>query len=152
MSKKHSAVAVFLFLGITSLFVLYKMSHIPVLKDISVATGTMRFEVVTTQEAQEKGLSGKTAIPSNYGMLFVFKTPDRYGFWMKGMLTPIDIVWLTSDGTITLIDASVDPGTYPHAFYPPVPVSYVLETKAGFAAEKGWIVGSKIALPPPYGS
>lgn len=133
-------------------FVLYKMSYIPALKDTTVSVGTMRFEVVTSVEAQEKGLGGRSSIPSNYGMLFVFNTPDRYGFWMKDMLTPIDIIWLTKEGKVVSIDASVSPATYPNAFYPPTPVSYVLETRAGFAAEKGWGIGSTIPLPPPYGN
>lgn len=133
-------------------FVLYKMSYTPSIKDTTVSVGTMRFEIVTTAEAQERGLGGRSSIPSNYGMLFVFNTPDRYGFWMKDMLVPIDIIWLTKEGRVVAVDASISPATYPKPFYPPTPVSYVLETRAGFASEKGWGIGSTISLPPPYGN
>ena len=27
-------------------------------------------------------------------MLFVFDTPGLYGFWMKGMRFPLDILWI----------------------------------------------------------
>jgi uncharacterized membrane protein (UPF0127 family) len=57
------------------------------------------------------------------------------------------MIWLSSDGTIASITPSVSPDTYPNVFYPPVPIRYVLETKAGFAKEKNWKVGTKVQLP-----
>ncbi len=107
----------------------------------------MRFEVVTTQAEQEQGLSGRETVPENYGMLFVFPQEERTGFWMKDMLVPIDIIWLSDTGTILGIEDSVSPDTYPEAFYPPQPAKYVLETKAGEARRRGWSVGTQIALP-----
>lgn len=114
--------------------------------DIQVQNG-LRLEVVKTLSQQEKGLSGRAEIPDNYGMLFVFPTKGRYGFWMKDMLVPIDIIWLADDGTILKIDAHADPSSYPEPFYPPEPVRYVLETRAGFAQVMGWKEGSVFALP-----
>jgi uncharacterized membrane protein (UPF0127 family) len=114
------------------------------------ADTAMNFEVVTTQAAQEKGLGGRADIPENYGMLFVFPADEKVGFWMKDMLVPIDIVWLADDGTILGIEDTVSPSTYPEAFYPPRPVKYVLETKAGEMRRKGWSAGTKVPLPLPY--
>lgn len=133
------------------------VSDISVVKDTRSADATatstaMQFEVVTSQAQQELGLGNRSSIPDNYGMLFVFKDKQRYGFWMKDMLAPIDIIWLSDNGTVLLIDHSVDPATYPHAFYPPVPVRYVLETRAGYAADHGWDAGTEVPLPAPYGS
>jgi uncharacterized membrane protein (UPF0127 family) len=107
----------------------------------------MHFEIVTTAAAQERGLGGRADIPENFGMLFVFAQADRYGFWMKDMLEPIDMIWLDTDGTILKIDANVQPNTYPEAFYPPKPVKYVLETRANEAARRGWKTGIKVELP-----
>jgi len=118
----------------------------------SSASTQMRFEIADTPEKQELGLGNRAVIPDNYGMLFVFQKPDRYGFWMKDMLASIDMVWLSKDGTIVLIDHSVDPSTYPNVFYPPVPVSYVLETRAGYARDHDWNVGTRVTLPSPYNS
>ncbi|KND47184.1 MAG: hypothetical protein AB199_01995 [Parcubacteria bacterium C7867-004] len=106
-----------------------------------------RYEIVDTDALRELGLGGRASIPSEYGMLFVFEQADRYGFWMKGMQTSIDIIWLSEDGTILAINESVSPDTYPKPFYPPVPVRYVLETRAGEANAKGWDVGTKLNLP-----
>lgn len=113
---------------------------------------SMRFEVVTTLADQERGLGGRSVIPDDYGMLFPFTSDQTPGFWMKDMLAPIDIVWIDATGTILKVDASVATSTYPEAFYPPAPVRYVLETQAGYAAAHAWSVGTKVALPAPYGA
>lgn len=113
---------------------------------------TLRFEIATTTAAQARGLGGRVDIPENYGMLFVFPTDDRRGFWMKDMLAPIDIVWLSDTGVVLGYEDSVAPNSYPKAFYPPQPVKYVLETKAGEIRRRGWNVGTIVPLPLPYRS
>lgn len=115
------------------------------------ATGDITFEVVTTPDVQERGLGGRIDIPDNYGMLFVFSEDGMPGFWMKDMLTSIDMIWLTDAGTIASITPSVSPQTFPSVFYPPQPIRYVIETRAGFAQEKEWKIGTQVPLPLPYG-
>ena len=110
-------------------------------------TSSFDFEVVASPEAREQGLSGRADVPHGYGMLFVFDQPGNYGFWMKDMLVPIDIIWLNGDGTIVGIEDSVSPSTYPAPFFPPSPVKLVLETRAGEAKAQGWSVGTKLRLP-----
>lgn len=109
--------------------------------------GDMRFEVVDTPEDRELGLSGRTEVDHGYGMLFVFEEPGTPGFWMKDMQVPIDIIWLSDDGTILGIEGNVSPSTYPSVFYAPSPLRLVLETRAGYAKDAGWSVGDRIALP-----
>ncbi|MDR3547631.1 MAG: DUF192 domain-containing protein [Candidatus Pacebacteria bacterium] len=108
------------------------------------------FEVSSTTAEQEQGLGDRANVPDNYAMLFAFPQDNQYGFWMKDMLVPLDMVWLTDDGDIASITPDVAPDTYPTVFYPPEPIRYVLETKAGFAAEKGWKPATHIELPLPY--
>lgn len=109
------------------------------------------FEVSTTTAQQEQGLSGRAVVPDNYAMLFVFPQDGQYGFWMKDMLVPLDMIWLTDNGTIASITPDVPANSYPTVFYPPEPIRYVLETRVGLAAEKGWKAGTRIPLPLPYG-
>ncbi len=104
-------------------------------------------EIADAQEEREQGLSGRTALASDYGLLFVFEDKDAYGFWMKDMLIPIDILWLSDTGIILGIEHSVQPDTYPTVFYAPMPVQYVLEVAAGTAIRSGWDVGDAIELP-----
>ena len=70
-------------------------------------------------------------------MLFVFPEDGSYGFWMKDMLTSIDMIWLADDG----IDCEREQvGSLRihtlKALCPSQPVRYVLETKAGFFDRK----------------
>ena len=127
------------------------MSYKKPIKDtIGHAQSTLTYEIADTPAKQELGLGNRASIPDNYGMLFVFAKDDRYGFWMKDMLVPIDMLWLSDNGTVVAVDDTVEPDTYPHAFYPPVPVRYVVETRAGFAASHDIVVGSVVPLPAPY--
>jgi len=113
------------------------------LSDIS----SIRFEIADTPQKQIQGLSRRADVPSGYGMLFVFPSDDAYGFWMKDMLVPIDIIWLSDTGKIVGIEDSVSPSTYPSVFYPPEPVRYVLEMRAGEARARGWTIGSSAGIP-----
>jgi len=94
---------------------------------------SLRIEYATSTMALEKGLGGRTNVPSDYGMLFVFPEDDYYGFWMKDMLVPIDIFWLDDKGRVVSIAEDVAPSSYPSVFYPSASARYVLEIAAGFA-------------------
>lgn len=91
--------------------------------------------VVDIPEARAKGLSGRNSLAANKGMLFIFPDDGIYGFWMKDMLFPIDIVWISADKRVVHVDSGVSPITYPRVFEPPLPVRYVLELPAGKAKE-----------------
>ena len=71
-------------------------------------------------------------------MLFVFDEDGDWGIWMKDMQFPIDILYISQNGSVVSIDANISPNTYdtnpPEVFYPPLAVRYVLELPAGFAA------------------
>ena len=105
-----------------------------------------RIDVADSEEEWETGLTGKE-VPPDYGMLFIFDTEGSYGFWMKGTLAPLDVIWLSRDGVIVGIEHSLAPDTYPQSYYPPSPVRYVLETLGGTAKERGWEKGTKLSLP-----
>lgn len=127
--------------------VLYMHLSAPTQGPEDVRADPISFELADTPEEQERGLSGRSEVPHRYAMLFVFPKAGRYGFWMKDMRVPIDIVWLDEAGVVTRIDAWVDPASYPTLYYPPVPTRYVIETRAGEAEALGWEEGSAIALP-----
>lgn len=92
-------------------------------------------EVADTPAEQEQGLSGRMSLDG--GMLFVFQSPDRYGFWMKDMAFPIDIVWMDAERRVIAVDANVSPDSYPKTYYPPSDAMYVLELNAGQAEVLG---------------
>ena len=107
---------------------------------------SLKIEYATTTTERETGLGGRVSVPDNYGMLFVFNTSDKYGFWMKDMLVPIDIFWLNDKGQVVSIAENVATSSFPNVFYPTEPARYVLETAAGFAHAHSITIGTPLLL------
>jgi uncharacterized membrane protein (UPF0127 family) len=107
---------------------------------------SLRLDYATTEATRELGLGGRTNVPKNYGMLFVFPRDDRYGFWMKDTLVPLDMFWLNDKGQVVYIARDVATSTYPGVFYPTSPARYVLETAAGFADAHAVATGTPLEL------
>lgn len=102
-------------------------------------------EVRDTPRARTQGLSGRDFLEEGKGMLFVFPVDGYYSFWMKDMKFPIDIVWISKDGSVVDIQNEVSPETYPeYSFAPQDTARYVLELRAGFVKEHGVSVGSVV--------
>ena len=79
-------------------------------------------------------------------MFFIFPLSARYGFWMKDMNFPIDIIWI--DGSYRKVETTtnITPDTYPTTFHPYLPAKYVLEVNAGFVRKQNIYVGDRIIL------
>ena len=107
----------------------------------------LTLEYAITEGERARGLGGRAHVPEGYGMLFVFDESDRYGFWMKETLVPLDIFWLDDKGHVVSMALSVATSTYPNVFYPAAPARYVLETRAGFGRDHGIATGTKLVLP-----
>jgi uncharacterized membrane protein (UPF0127 family) len=106
---------------------------------------SLRLDYATTNATRALGLGGKK-VPEGYGMLFLFKKEDFYGFWMKDTLVPLDLFWFDSQGHLVYMATDVATSTYPNVFYPNAPARYVLETAAGFARTHHVKVGMPLML------
>ncbi len=107
-------------------------------------------EVADTPLLRQRGLTGRTYLPERRGMLFIPDELDAGPFWMKGMLFPLDFIWVGSDCRVADVNAYADvpgPGTpddrirrynsYPGAVY-------TLEVNAGEADRFRIRVGDKV--------
>jgi uncharacterized membrane protein (UPF0127 family) len=123
--------------------------HVSVASSDVVQIGDARVHVTIadTDALRTHGLSGKKELAPDEGMLFVFDHEDRYSFWMKDMLFPIDIVWLSTDGTIVYSADDVQPSTYPKTFQSVAPAQFVLELPAHFMNRHNLKIGDKAILP-----
>lgn len=102
-------------------------------------------EVVRTPEEQSRGLSGHAPLASNEGMLFPFPSGSAPGFWMKDMLFPIDIIWIADGRVVGFVKrAAPDDSPQRMTYYPPQPITEVLEVAAGTAARLGILVGDLV--------
>lgn len=121
-------------------------------KTIKVGGTQIQVEIANTESSRELGLGGRSSLSENSGMLFVFDqkgiTP---GFWMKGMLIPLDLVWI-SGGKIVKIDknaqppAANTPDSSLSVYMPGQPVDYVLEVNGGFSDKNSLRTGASVDL------
>lgn len=114
---------------------------------ITVGANTYAVYVVTSLEEQAKGLSGWKKLESGQGMLFTYPEPRQAAFWMKGMLFPIDIIWIRQGRVVGITpDAQPDPSIMPKIYNSPGPVDMVLEVLAGAADADGLRVGDSVKV------
>lgn len=113
-------------------------------KRIRVIVGdkTISAEVANTDQERAQGLSGRESLGAETGLIFVFDTPGKYGFWMKNMKFPIDIVWIDETLQVVGVERLINPDTYPAQFFPPSDIKYALELTAGEASILGIDTGS----------
>ncbi len=105
-------------------------------------------EVASTEAQRVAGLSNRTSLEAEKGMLFVFSQAGNYPFWMKGMNFPLDIIWIAKNGTVVFIERNAQPCTTTECIPidPQKNVSYVLEVNAGIASSIGLKVGDKVEI------
>lgn len=122
-------------------------------KIVTIGVKNINIEIANTNKLREKGLGNRSSLPENNGMLFVFDSkPVMVNFWMKDMLMPIDIIWITNN-KITKIDKNVPfypagtPDNQLKVYGPVSPIDYVLEVNSGFSAKNNIMVGDVVTLP-----
>lgn len=115
-------------------------------KILKIGGITLNIEVANTDAERVQGLSGRSGLSENGGMLFVFDNEGYYGFWMKDMNFPIDMAWLDKNKQIINIESNISPATYPQVFNPPAPSLYVLEVSAGFLSKNNIKIGDFVAF------
>ncbi len=106
---------------------------------------TLRLSVAATNAQRERGLMSVPFVPSGQGMLFAFPGGDELrGFWMKDTITPLDMVFVRSDGTIVMIAENV-PATAPNT-----PENKIArrEAVAKYVIELGARESERIGLKP----
>ncbi len=125
---------------------------------VEIAGKIINVELADTDSKREQGLSGHKPLADDEGMLFVFDQPDKYAFWMKDMLFPIDIIWLKvlppakgedlGGGEVIHIEKNAQPSSYPDSFEPGADAQYVLEVNAGFSEKNSFKIGDRIKFLP----
>jgi uncharacterized membrane protein (UPF0127 family) len=87
-------------------------------------------EYALTKEEQSRGLGGRESLCQTCAMAFPFIVPGRPAFWMEGMRFPIDIMWVSSDGSVVDIARRISPDSR-ELYQPEELATLVLEFNAG---------------------
>lgn len=155
-SQNNKAKWIYIFFIVLTLVFVYVYSHTlfskpEQVKDVFFSQGqvfvgenALNVDVADTLSSRERGLSGRKSLGLDEGTFFIFQKPDRYGFWMKDMFFPLDIIWMNSDFVVNHIEKEVSPDTFPKVFYPESDSMYVLEIFSGNADRLGIKIGDKI--------
>ena len=107
---------------------------------------TINVEVARSPQAQTRGLGGRPSLKKGTGMAFPYNGPGLRGIWMKGMLIPIDILWIL-EGRIVAIEPDVPPPSSNGALAVFSHVAdLVLEVPAGNAKEMGIRIGQSVKV------
>jgi uncharacterized membrane protein (UPF0127 family) len=60
-------------------------------------------EIADTDDERALGLMGRTSLPEDAGMIFIYPEPAEGGYWMKNTLIPLSIAFYDADGEILRI-------------------------------------------------
>jgi uncharacterized protein len=119
-----------------------------VVKNPTVLINGQKLNLIIAKTDKEKqiGLSNHNNLPENEGMLFPFKQPGLYPFWMKNMQFPIDIIYI-KDNKITTIYRNVPVPTNkqsPPVYMPKTVSDTVLEINANLSKKYNFKMGDKV--------
>lgn len=112
---------------------------------IKIGSKTYKLEQVNTPEEQRLGLSNRTLLGSDSGMVFVFSSSQDQCIWMKDMRFSLDILWLDMTGKIIALEKNVNPASYPRQ-YCHGPTKYVIELNAGEVESANIDIGQNVKL------
>jgi len=111
---------------------------------MSVSGVELNVEIAKTGAERYMGLSYRTTLPANAGMLFVFPAEKQLVFTMRNTLIPLSIAYLSKDWVINEIH---DMPVGPNQLFPSKrPAQYALEVNQGWFNEHGVAVGDQITL------
>lgn len=112
-------------------------------------TSSVKVYIANNDQSREQGLSDIKELPTGNGALFIFDSPGKYGFWMKDMNFPIDMIWIDENKMIAGVTKNVLPSSYPFIFMPPRPILYVLEMNVGSVEKFGLKTGTSVRFSLP---
>lgn len=105
------------------------------IKKASGESVAMTVELARTSQEQETGLMGRSGLPDNWGMLFIFGQMGRVAFWMKDTPLALSIAFIDDKGKIVDIQDMAPFSLDTHS--PNQDYLSALEVTKGYFAGKG---------------
>jgi len=109
----------------------------------------LQLDVADSPQERRDGLSNFDSLADNQGMIFLYEESGTYGFWMKDMSFPIDIIWLDKNNRVVKVKRSAQPASFPETFSPDRPAKKVIETPSGWTEEQNIKTGDQLTLVEP---
>ncbi len=114
---------------------------------------TFTVEIASTTLEQTRGLSYRTSLGQNDGMLFIFPIGAVQTFWMKDMNFPLDMIWISGTTVVGFTEnipapVSGTPLWSLPVYSSPPNTDKVLEVNAGTVAKYGIKTGDTVFIGP----
>jgi len=124
-------------------------------RDLLVGEKKLSVEIARTDAEMRQGLSDRTSLPQNGGMLFDFGQDSSIipSFLMKDMNFALDFIWIKNNFVIG-ITSNVEPPDKDEKsdtknlilYTPPSPIDKVLEVNSGWAEKNRIAVGDAVEV------
>ncbi len=100
-------------------------------------------QIAETKKEMKIGLSNRSSLNSDSGMLFVFDAENIPYFWMKDMQFPLDIIWINQNMKIVGIEKNLQPCNPANCglFKPNEKAKYVIEINGNQSGQYNFKVG-----------
>jgi uncharacterized membrane protein (UPF0127 family) len=138
------AVVFFSFIKLSGCFNHAPQNGLPTVP-MKIGEKTFEIEIANTQDQRMTGLMRRDSMPSDHGMIFVFRTEQDWSFYMKNTRIPLDLLFIDAGGTIRSIHKlkpyDLTSVTSPNA------VKYAIELNEDAAAKAGAKVGQRVVVP-----
>ena len=115
---------------------------------VTVNSHELIIELATTPETRSCGLSLRSKLPANRGMLFAYNEPEILTFWMKNTHIPLSIAFIDYAGGIVDIQ-KMNPLLVNINYISPIPVSFALEVNQGWFEDNDIGIGDKLIFDFP---
>lgn len=133
------------FAACAALVLLPSYLYRPATTKLVTETKTYTLEVMASESARIRGLSGRPRIENNKGLLFVYPTDAQVCMWMKDMKFNIDILWLNDSKEVLRVEKDVKPSSYPNRYCNDY-TRYVIELNAGQTEKSKIKLGQKLDI------
>lgn len=108
---------------------------------------TLRVEVADDPAEREAGLSGRTSLPADAGMAFIWEEPVRARFWMKDTLIPLQIAfWDAEERIVAILDMEPCRAEPCPTYGPRQAFVGAAEANAGWFTSHGVAIGATVSL------
>jgi uncharacterized membrane protein (UPF0127 family) len=107
----------------------------------------LKVELARTRAERQQGLMNRSSLGAKAGMVFLYPTDHRGGYWMKDTLIPLDIAFSNARGKILRIFTMQPCRRDPCRIYDPkVAYRSALEVNAGSFRRWRVRVGDRVAV------
>lgn len=107
----------------------------------------LQVELALSQEAQQQGLMYRWNLPPDQGMLFIFKSEQKLGFWMKNTYLPLSIAFLND--ALEIVDIQDMQPLDETIHFSRKPARYALEMNQGWFSRHQITTGMRLEITLP---